>query len=84
MMFLKLFLIVFVLLSLGFLGIAIKILIKSKGKFGGTCASQNPATNPDGSSCSFCGKVPEELHSCERTKLKNFVNKFKIGKVDLD
>jgi hypothetical protein len=76
----KLFLIVLVLLGLGFAGLAIKIWGKTGGKFDGTCASQNPTINPEGDSCSFCGRVPDELHTCERTKVSNFVNKFKVGK----
>ena len=77
---LKLFLIVFVLLGVGFIGLAIKIWAKTDGKFDGTCASQNPTINPEGDSCSFCGRVPDELHTCERTKVSNFVNKFKTSK----
>jgi|LGOV01.1.fsa_nt_gb hypothetical protein len=79
MVMLKLFLIVFVLLGIGFAGLAIKIWVKTGGKFDGTCASQNPTINPEGDSCSFCGRVPDELHTCERTKASNFVKKFKIG-----
>jgi len=77
---LKLFLIVFVLLSIGFIGLAIKIWAKTGGKFEGTCASQNPTINPEGEACSFCGRVPDEYHTCERTKASNFLKKFKINK----
>ncbi|MCK5782065.1 MAG: membrane or secreted protein [Flavobacteriales bacterium] len=80
MVLLKLFLIVLVLLGIGFAGLAIKIWGKTGGKFDGTCASQNPTINPEGDSCSFCGRVPDELHTCERTKVSNFVNKFKVNK----
>jgi len=80
MVFIKLFLIVLVLLAIGLAGLAIKIWIRTDGKFSGTCASQNPTTNPEGESCSFCGRVPDELHTCERTKVANFANKFKVKK----
>jgi len=48
------------LLALGFMGIAVKILLKKDGKFAGTCASNNPVLNEDGAACSFCGALPEE------------------------
>ncbi|QJP34442.1 membrane or secreted protein [Nonlabens sp. Ci31] len=57
---LKLILISFVLLSLAFAGIAIKIWSKKDGKFAGTCASQNPYLNKNGDACGMCGKLPEE------------------------
>jgi hypothetical protein len=53
-------LVTFVMLSLGFAGIAIKILVKKNGKFAGTCASQSPFLNKEGENCSFCGASPEE------------------------
>ena len=77
---LKLFLLVLGLLSIGFIGLAIKIWAKTDGKFDGTCASQNPTINPEGDACNFCGRVPDELHTCERTKVSNFVKKFKPSK----
>lgn len=55
----KLFLIAFVLIGLGFLGIAIKIWAKKDGEFAGTCASQSPYLNKEGESCSFCGATPD-------------------------
>ena len=53
---LKLSIIVFIFLTLSFLGIAIKILLKKGGKLEGTCASQNPLINKKGEDCSYCGK----------------------------
>ena len=35
------------LLSLAFVGIAVKILLKKDGKFAGTCASNNPLFQND-------------------------------------
>ncbi|MAY84028.1 MAG: membrane or secreted protein [Flavobacteriales bacterium] len=48
------------LLAIGFMGIAVKILLKKNGKFAGTCASNNPMLNEDGAPCSFCGAMPDE------------------------
>ena len=48
------------LLALGFMGIAVKILLKKDGKFAGTCDSNNPMLNEDGAPCSFCGAMPDE------------------------
>ncbi len=56
----KLALLSILLLSLAFLGIAIKIWGKKDGKFAGTCASQSPFLNKEGEACSMCGKLPEE------------------------
>ena len=52
----KLLLITFFLLALGFAGIAIKIWAKKNGEFSGTCASQNSNFNEKGEPCGFCGK----------------------------
>ena len=56
----KLFLLAFVLLAIGFAGMAIKIWGKKDGKFAGTCASQSPFLNKEGEPCSFCGALPED------------------------
>ncbi|WP_213521503.1 membrane or secreted protein [Nonlabens sp.] len=65
----KLILISFVLLSLAFAGIAIKIWSKKDGKFAGTCASQNPYLNKNGDACGMCGKLPEE-QDCNNNQAK--------------
>ena len=52
------------LLILGVAGIAIKLWAKKDGKFGGTCASQNPMLNKDGEACGFCGKTPDQFDTC--------------------
>ena len=48
------------LLALAFAGIAIKIWAKKDGKFGGTCASNNPLLQEEGAVCGLCGARPEE------------------------
>ena len=49
------------LLTLSFIGIAIKILIKKDGQFTGTCASNNPFLNKNGEKCSYCGAEAGDL-----------------------
>ena len=49
-----------VLMALAFAGIAVKIIFKKNGKFSGTCASNNPALQDQGVSCSVCGARPDE------------------------
>ena len=56
----ELFIITFILISLAFAGIAIKIWAKKDGEFAGTCASQSPFLNKDNKPCDLCGKMPEE------------------------
>ena len=64
----KLLLITFALLGLGFAGIAIKLWAKKDGKFAGTCASQNPHLNKDGQACGFCGRTPDQYSDCNEPK----------------
>lgn len=59
--YMKVVLLAIALLSLGFAGIAIKILVKKGGKFSGTCASNSPFLNKEGENCGFCGASPEEM-----------------------
>jgi hypothetical protein len=56
----KLFLLAFALLAIGFAGMAIKIWGKKDGKFAGTCASQSPFLNKEGEPCGFCGATPDQ------------------------
>lgn len=58
--YMKLLLLTIGLLALAIAGIAIKIWARKDGAFAGTCASQNPHLNEDGSACSMCGKLPAE------------------------
>ena len=54
----KTILISIILVSLCFLAICIKILLKKNGQFSGTCASNNPFLNKEGEKCSYCGADP--------------------------
>lgn len=60
MNFLTIFTIAIICVSLAFIGIGIKVIIKKNGKFSGTCASQNPLINTEGETCGYCGKPPSE------------------------
>tara|TARA_B100000959_G_C14492783_1_gene423931 strand:+ start:173 stop:379 length:207 start_codon:yes stop_codon:yes gene_type:complete len=61
-----LFLITFLLVSLAFAGIAIKIWGKKNGKFSGTCASQSPFLKNKNEPCSYCGKIPTKENCPEQ------------------
>lgn len=63
----QLLLITILMLSIGFAGIAIKILLKKNGEFSGTCASNSPFLNKEGEPCSFCGAAPDEKCKKEET-----------------
>ena len=62
---LKLILVAFILLSIGLLGMAVKIWSKKDGEFAGTCASNSPYLNSEGDSCAICGAEPNE--QCQST-----------------
>lgn len=62
---LKLILVAVVLLSIGLLGMAVKIWSKKDGEFPGTCATNSPYLNPEGDNCAFCGAEPNE--QCQST-----------------
>ena len=49
-----------ILVALAVAGIAIKLLVKKNGEFGGTCSSNNPLLKNENGSCGICGARPEE------------------------
>ena len=63
----ELFLLSLLLISISFIGIAIKIIVKKNGKFSGTCASQSPFLNNNDKPCGICGKIPDGSN-CEESK----------------
>ena len=65
-----LFLLSLLLISISFIGIAIKIIVKKNGKFSGTCASQSPFLNNNDKPCGICGKIPDGSN-CEESKQIN-------------
>lgn len=66
----ELFLLSLLLISISFIGIAIKIIVKKNGKFSGTCASQSPFLNNSDKPCGICGKIPDDSN-CEESKQIN-------------
>ncbi|MAU88597.1 MAG: membrane or secreted protein [Bacteroidota bacterium] len=66
----ELFLLSLLLISISFIGIAIKIIVKKNGKFSGTCASQSPFLNNSDKPCGICGKIPDGSN-CEESKQIN-------------
>ena len=56
----KIILLTIFMLGLAFAGIAIKILLKKNGEFAGTCASNNPLLQEEGTACGLCGAMPDE------------------------
>ena len=50
--------------ALFFVGLSIRILLKKDGEFKGTCASQSPYLNKDGSQCGYCGKTVKAGDAC--------------------
>ncbi|MTI23289.1 hypothetical protein E1176_19830 [Fulvivirga sp. RKSG066] len=49
------------LFGIGFIGIffalmCVRLIFLKDGEFKGTCASQNPYLNKEGTTCGFCGK----------------------------
>lgn len=63
----ELFLLSLLLISISFIGIAIKIIVKKNGKFSGTCASQSPFLNNSDKPCGICGKIPDGSN-CDESK----------------
>ena len=61
----KVILLAILLVAIAFAGIAIKLLVKKDGRFGGTCSSNNPLLKNSDESCSICGARPDQ--SCKET-----------------
>lgn len=61
------------ILAIGLVGsffvlMAVRLIFLKDGEFKGTCASQSPFLNPDGGTCSYCGKDPEFCENKEDSK----------------
>lgn len=58
-----------VLLSIGFIGaffllMSVRLIFIKGGEFKGTCASQSPFLNKEGTTCGYCGKTLNEGDPC--------------------
>lgn len=72
-----------VLLGIGLIGLffvlmSVRLIFLKKGEFKGTCASQSPYLNKEGTTCGYCGKQVGEGTECgnpEAQKEESEVNK---------
>ncbi len=58
-----------VLLGVGFLALffvlmSVRLIFLKNGEFKGTCASQNPYLNKEGTTCGYCGKTLKAGDEC--------------------
>lgn len=58
-----------VLLGIGFIAaffllMSVRLIFLKNGEFKGTCASQSPYLNKDGSQCGYCGKTVKAGDAC--------------------
>ncbi len=58
-----------VLLAIGFVGLffvlmSVRLILKKNGEFKGTCASQSPFLNKEGTTCGYCGKTVGPESAC--------------------
>lgn len=52
------------LVGLFFILMSVRLIFVKNGEFKGTCASQNPYLNKEGTTCGFCGKKVGEGEAC--------------------
>jgi len=69
-----------VLLGIGFIALffllmSVRLLFLKNGQFKGTCASQNPYLNKEGSTCGYCGKSVQPGDSCASDDTTSEVDK---------
>jgi len=57
------------LLGIGFIALffalmSVRLIFLKNGEFKGTCASQNPYLNKEGTTCGYCGKAVGQGDAC--------------------
>ncbi len=57
------------LLGIGFIALffalmSVRLIFLKNGEFKGTCASQNPYLNKEGTTCGYCGKTVGQGDAC--------------------
>ena len=52
------------LLAIFFIGMSVRLIFLKDGEFKGTCASQNPYLNKEGTTCGYCGKTLKSGDGC--------------------
>ena len=73
-----------VLLGIGFIALffvlmSVRLLFVKGGEFKGTCASQSPFLNKEGTTCGYCGKNVEPGDACANpeSEVEKVLSKFK-------
>ena len=64
--------------ALFFILMAVRLILIKDGKFKGTCASQSPYLNKEGSKCGFCGKTVKvgDICNVQESEVDNVMAKF--------
>ncbi|MBV6647856.1 MAG: hypothetical protein KI790_20520 [Cyclobacteriaceae bacterium] len=52
------------LVALFFIGMSVRLIFLKNGEFKGTCASQSPFLNKEGTTCGYCGKTMTAGEAC--------------------
>lgn len=71
-----------VLITIGFVALffilmSVRLIFLKKGEFKGTCASQSPFLNKEGTTCGYCGKkVGEEPCGNQDSEVNKVLSKF--------
>ncbi|MGB3588670.1 MAG: hypothetical protein WBA23_19135 [Tunicatimonas sp.] len=70
-----------ILLAIGFIALffilmSVRLIFLKDGEFKGTCASQNPYLNKEGSDCGFCGKKAGEACGNPDSEVNKVLAKF--------
>ena len=58
---------------------AVRIIFKKDGEFQGTCASQSPFLNAEGTTCSLCGRDPSQCENNDSGQDKELTQLPSIG-----
>lgn len=66
-------------IALFFILMSVRLLLVKNGQFKGTCASQNPYLNKEGSTCGYCGKQVNPGDNCAEpeSEVDKVLSKFK-------
>lgn len=67
------------LVAIFFIGMSVRLIFLKNGEFKGTCASQSPFLNKEGSTCGYCGKTMTAGETCGNpdSEVNKVMAKFK-------
>ena len=76
-----------VLLAMGFIALffvlmSVRLIFLKNGEFKGTCASQSPFLNEEGTTCGYCGKPVNPGDSCADPEKKQSEVEKVLAKFD--